>query len=35
MKLEAQKQRTLLELSRTLRLSAVGAQAPELEESWS
>lgn len=32
MKLEAQKQRTLLELSRTLRLSAVGAQAPELEE---
>lgn len=32
MKLEPKKQQVLLELSRTLRLSAVGAQAPELPE---
>ena len=32
MKLEAKKQQTLLKLSRVLRLNAVGAQAPELEE---
>ncbi|MFH0412921.1 zinc ribbon domain-containing protein [Corynebacterium sp. L4756] len=32
MKLEAEKQQTLLQLSRVLRLNAVGAQAPELEE---
>lgn len=32
MKLETKKQQTLLKLSRTLRLNAVGAQAPESEE---
>jgi len=32
MKLEPKKQKVLLELSRTLRLSAAGAQAPELPE---